>query len=467
MKVNEESASSLRTLPSIDAVLQTAGVMALMPDAGASHLTELAREVVDTLRSELLISRNGTERTRDDLLAEAEQRVVDMWKAYKRRSLQRVINATGVIVHTNLGRAPLSENARFALLNAGGYSNVEYDLESGSRGSRGKYVEDLICELTSAEAAIVVNNCAAAAFLVLTAFAAGGEVVISRGEMVEIGGDFRVPDVLVRSGATLREVGTTNRTRLADFEKAINENTRMLLRVHPSNYRVVGFTAMPAIAPLADLAKRHGVILFEDIGSGAMLDLVPFGLDGEPLAQRSIRDGADIVSFSGDKLLGGPQSGIIAGRRDLLEQIRKHPLYRALRVDKLVYAALGATLEAYRRGTALEEIPVLRMIAEDEDSIRERTNALAEKLNAAARFSAEVVAGSSVIGGGSAPDFHPGTLLLSIKSKDRSADEIEARLRNAVPPVIARIGDDRVLIDLRTVSPDEENELLQAVIAAA
>ena len=456
----------MRGLPSIDAVLKTATVLRLLPDAGAAHLTELAREAVEALRSELLDQTRAGGCPPEEMLVEAERRVVSLWNRRQRTAVRRVINATGVIVHTNLGRAPLSDNARQAVLDAAGYCNVEYDLDSGSRGSRGSHVEGLIAEITSAESAIVVNNCAAAAFLVLTAFAAGGEVVISRGELVEIGGDFRVPDVLVQSGATLREVGTTNRTKLADFERAINENTRMLLRVHPSNYRIVGFTAMPGIEPLAALARKHGILLYEDIGSGALLDMSAFGLTGEPLARRSISDGADIVTFSGDKLLGGPQSGIIAGRRDLIAAIRKHPLYRVLRVDKMVYAALGATLEAYRRGTAEAEIPVLKMIAADPATLNERTRAFAEKLAGIGGLRVDVVTGSSVIGGGAAPDVHPETTLISLSHSKLSADEIEARLRSAPPPVIARIGDDCVLIDLRTVSESEESELFQAIVGA-
>jgi len=468
MNLNEGVTLPLRGLPSIDAVLRTETASSLMGRAGAARLADLAREAVDSLRGELLDPVRTVQFTPEGFLAEAERRVRIAWDRQQQAAVRRVINATGVIVHTNLGRAPLSENSRAALLEAAGYCNVEYDLDSGARGARGKHVEDLIVELTSAEAALVVNNCAAAAFLVLSVFAAGGEVIVSRGEMVEIGGDFRVPDVLVRSGATLREVGSTNRTKLVDFENAINPATRMLLRVHPSNYRIVGFTAMPGIAPLAEIAEKHGVLLYEDIGSGALADLAPYGLGGEPLARRSIEDGADLVTFSGDKLLGGPQSGIIVGRRDLIDTIRRHPLYRALRVDKLVYAALGATLEAYRRGTASDEIPVLRMIEADHAKLTERTMKFANRLGTASKpLTVEVIKGSSVIGGGSAPDIHPDTLLISIGGKTASAGEIEAKLRAASPPVIARIENDRVIIDLRTVGESEEAELLDAIVTAA
>ncbi len=456
-------APNLRELPSIDELLRTGTARRLMARAGNAHLTAIARGVVDDLRAQLRepVSEMRTH-SAEQLLAAAAARLEDAWQTQERAGVRRVINATGVIIHTNLGRAPLSENARRAIADvAAGYCTVEYDLDAGARGKRGKHAEDLIADLTAAESAIVVNNCAAAAFLVLTVFASGGEVVISRGELVEIGGDFRVPDVLVQSGATLREVGTTNRTKLADYEKAIGENTRVILRVHPSNYRIVGFTATPDVAGLAGLAHKHGVLLYEDIGSGALIDLSKFGLGDEPVVSRSIRDGVDIATFSGDKLLGGPQCGIIVGRRDLIETIRKHPLYRALRVDKLVYAALEATLDAYRRGTATDEIPVLKMIAADAGELNERTRNFAKNLSHLSKLVIEVIKGTSVIGGGAAPDVHPETTLVSLRHGQMSAERIEEILRSLSPPVIARIENNCVLIDLRTVSEAEEAELLE------
>ncbi len=455
--------TTLSKLPSIDVLIRNVGIQDLISSNGAEPLTALAQAAVSSMRKDILSGDHDfAGRSAEDLLAEAVDRVRSACTAVKRTAIGRIINATGVIIHTNLGRAPLSEAAKSAILSAAGYSNVEYDLETGARGQRGRRAAQLAADLCGAESALIVNNCAAAAFLVLTVFASGGEVVISRGELVEIGGDFRVPDVLEQSGATLCEVGTTNRTKLADYEKAIGENTRMILRVHPSNYRIVGFTAMPSIAALADLAHKHGVIIFEDIGSGALIDLAEYGLD-EPVVSRSIAAGVDIVTFSGDKLLGGPQSGIIAGRRELIERIRKHPLYRALRVDKLAYAALEATLGAYSRGSAETEVPVLKMIAASPDGLRARAGKFAETLRVVSSLTVETMPGTSVIGGGAAPDVKIETTLVSLVSSDRSAEAIEASLRSSSPPVIARIENDRVLIDLRTVSEIEETELSEII----
>jgi L-seryl-tRNA(Ser) seleniumtransferase len=294
--------------------------------------------------------------------------------------------------------------------------------------------------------------------------AAGGEVVISRGELVEIGGDFRVPDVLAQSGAVLREVGTTNRTKLADYERAINDNTRLILRVHPSNYRIVGFTATPATAELAELAHRSGILCYEDAGSGALFDLSKYGLGDEPVIADSIKAGVDVVTFSGDKLLGGPQAGLIVGRREIIERIRKHPLYRALRVDKIAYAALEATLEAFRRETASQEVPVLKMLSETTTEIQERTQRFASELSSrlvnGSSLKFEIIEGSSVVGGGSAPTVHPKTTLLSLRHGEKSADELETQLRKSSPPVIARVLNDSVVLDLRTVFESQEGDVL-------
>ena len=309
-----ERLSTLRRLPSIDAVLRSDAVQPLIASEGHSYLANLAQRSSADLRSEIqetISPLNGLDA--GELLAETNSRILREFESHGRSRTQLVINATGVVIHTNLGRAPLSVNARKAIADAAGYCSVEYDVEVGSRGLRGKYAEDLLMELTSAEGAIIVNNCAAATFLVLSVFAAGKDVIISRGELVEIGGDFRVPDVLARSGAKLVEVGTTNRTKLSDYENAINENTGLILSVHPSNYRIVGFTSSVGVDGLAQLAHSHGLLFYEDAGSGALIDLKEFGLDEEPMIPRSIELGADIVSFSGDKLLGGPQCGIIVG----------------------------------------------------------------------------------------------------------------------------------------------------------
>jgi len=451
----------LRELPSIDELLRSATGVSLMPNAGPTRLTALARVAVDQLRKEILAGAIET----DDIAALCQSRLAELWNAGERDSVRRVINATGVIIHTNLGRAPYSEPAKRAISEvAAGYCSLEYDLETGNRGRRGSHAETMIAELTGAEAAVIVNNCAAAAFLVLSVFAKGGEVIVSRGELVEIGGDFRVPDVLEQSGADLREVGTTNRTKTSDYEKAIGENTRLILRVHPSNYRIVGFTAMPTVAELAVVAHTNGVLLYEDVGSGALIDLSKYGLADEPVIADSIRDGADIVSFSGDKLLGGPQTGIIAGRRELIERIRKHPLYRALRVDKLAYAALEATLGSYRRETGMEEIPVLQMISASKEEIRERTVSFASELRSRAGemsdLKFEILEGRSAVGGGAAPMVQPETVVLALSHSKLSASELGSALRSATPAVIGRVEDERILLDLRTVGVAEEEDLL-------
>jgi len=326
----------------------------------------------------------------------------------------------------------------------------------------------MICDLTGAESALIVNNCAAAAFLVLTALAKGREVIVSRGEQVEIGGDFRVPEVMAQSGASMREVGTTNRTKLRDYETAISPETAMILRVHPSNYRIIGFTETPELSDLSELARRNGIILFEDAGSGALTDLSEYGMSDEPLISRSIADGADIVAFSGDKLLGGPQAGIIAGRAGLIDKVRRHSLYRALRVDKLAYAALEATLSSYLREKQFEEVPTMRMIAAEGAEIRSRAERLIDSVKSIGGvMKLEIVEGESVIGGGSAPNVRRPTVLIAVDAVETKAAEIEARLRANDPPIIARIEDDRVLLDLRTVDESEEGELKAALATLA
>ncbi|HKQ52737.1 MAG TPA: L-seryl-tRNA(Sec) selenium transferase [Pyrinomonadaceae bacterium] len=433
MSEQETSRSSrLRALPSVDALLRTEAATALRNIVGPRELTRLARAVTDELRESLLGDRD-TAPTRADLLAEAERRL-----------------------------------ERAARREAAGYCTLEYDTETGARGRRGGRVEKLLAELTGAEDALVVNNCAAAALLILTVLAQGGEAIVSRGELVEIGGDFRVPDVMAQSGTRLVEVGTTNRTRLEDYRRALTENTRLLMRVHPSNYRIVGFTSVPNLSELSALAREAGLPLYEDAGSGALLDLGPYGLTGEPVISDSIRDGADLVSFSGDKLLGAAQAGLVVGRRDLVEQLRRHPLYRALRADKLALAALEATLTAYGRGTAADEIPALRMLALKPDEIRRRARSLLSKLRKHAGESAlraELIDGQSAVGGGSAPTTHPPTALVALTHETLSADSLDEALRHSSPPVIARITDGQLLLDLRTVAEDEDQELL-AVLKA-
>ncbi|HEX5705830.1 MAG TPA: L-seryl-tRNA(Sec) selenium transferase [Pyrinomonadaceae bacterium] len=476
MPKTDSQNSPLRALPSVDALLRTPEARALDARTGAERLAAAAREVVEELRAEMLAreGRGGVAAsvesglTREALLEEAARRLGRRVEAQERRRLRRVINATGVILHTNLGRAPLSEAARRALAReAAGYCTLEYDAETGARGRRGARCAELLAELTGAEDALVVNNCAAAALLVLTALARGGACVVSRGELVEIGGDFRVPDVMAESGASMVEVGTTNRTRLSDYERAITSETRLILRVHPSNYRVVGFTSAPALKELAALARERGLLLYEDAGSGALADLAPLGLVGEPVISESIEAGADVVTFSGDKLLGASQAGLVVGRREVVERLRRHPLYRALRADKLTYAALEATLDAHRRGAAATEVPALRMLAATADALERRARAFVKKLSkrtGASSLKLDTAAGRSAVGGGSAPTTHPPTTLVLLTHQTLSAAALEERLRTAAPvPVVARIVDDRVALDLRTVSDEEEAELLDAL----
>ncbi len=416
---NAEKAEILRLLPSVDALLQTPAAQNILAQTGAKHSTNLARNSVELLRREILENIAKSDKfSREMLLQKAETILSDVWKIEKSAHLQRVINATGVIIHTNLGRAPLSESAIKAIAETARYCNLEYDLETGKRGRRGIGAERLLAEITGAEDVLVVNNCAAACVLVLTALAKGGEAIISRGELVEIGGDFRIPDVMTESGAILREVGATNRTRISDYEKAINENTRMIVKVHPSNYRIIGFTESPDVSELAELSRQKNIIFYEDAGSGVLLDLSEYGLADEPVISRSIAAGADIVTFSGDKLLGAAQAGLIVGRGAVIEKLRKHPLYRALRANKLIYAALEATLDAFRREKALQEIPVLRMLSATAEEIKKRTEKFARRLRGKIAYDSglqfEIIAGNSVIGGGSAPAVQPVSILLAL-----------------------------------------------------
>ncbi len=401
------------------------------------------RKALDTARREL---REGAEP------AAIEPRIRAALAEIGRPSLRRVINATGVVLHTNLGRAPLGPAAI-----PPGYCNLEYDLAQGRRGKRDVHAAALLERLLGARG-IVVNNNAAAVFLALHELAAGGEVVVSRGELIEIGDGFRIPDIMARSGAILREVGTTNRTHLDDYRSAINERTRLLLRVHPSNFRITGFTSRPELRELAALGRERGIPVYEDLGSGCMADLRPFGID-EPLAAASLSAGANLVSFSGDKLLGGPQVGILAGDAALVDRLRRNPLFRMLRVDKMTIHALETTL----RHTLLErwdEIPALAMIRQTPAAIYQRAEGLLARLPGIA---AEIVPGKSVIGGGSTPEQELETWLIALETPDAAA--AERQLRAGDPPVIARIEEERVLLDLRTVLPEEENDLAAALAA--
>jgi len=433
-------------------------------------LSALVRRITDEMRREILGSAspdetgNGSE---SSLLREAEERLAATHLDLSKRRLRHVINATGVVLHTNLGRAPLSEAAQQAITDqAAGYCNLEYDVINGRRGPRSPRVDELLADLTGAEAALVVNNCAAATLLVLTVLAGEGETIVSRGELVEIGGDFRVPDVMAQSGTRMIEVGTTNRTRLSDYRKAISENTRLIMRVHPSNYRIIGFTATPALRELASLAHDAGLTFYEDAGSGALVDFTEYGIDSEPVISMSIEAGADLVSFSGDKLLGGPQAGLVVGRSAPIERMRSHPLYRALRADKLRLAALEATLDSYARGTSLSEVPAHHLIAQSAVEIRERAETMIQRLRdlVGESVSLDTIAGESAAGGGSGPSSRLPTVLLSIAHRGLTPNQIEESLRRAETPVIARIVDNRVLLDLRTVKESEEPLLERAIL---
>jgi L-seryl-tRNA(Ser) seleniumtransferase len=422
----------------------------------------MRREILATASVEE--TENGSQ---SSLLSEAEKRLAATHLHESAKRLRHVINATGVVLHTNLGRAPLSEAARRAITEqAAGYCNLEYDIVNGTRGPRSPRVDDLLADLTGAEAALVVNNCAAATLLVLTVLAAEGETIVSRGELVEIGGDFRVPDVMAQSGTRMIEVGTTNRTRLSDYRKAISENTRLIMRVHPSNYRIIGFTATPALKELASLAHDTGLTFYEDAGSGALLDFTEYGIDGEPVISKSIEAGADLVSFSGDKLLGGPQAGLLVGRSEPIERMRRHPLYRALRADKLRLAALEATLDSYARGTSVSEVPAHQLIAQSADRIKERAESMILRMRdqLVDSVSLDTVDGESAAGGGSGPSSRLPTVLVSIAHQGLTPNQIEAALRRAETPVIARIVDDRVLLDLRTVAESDEQFLERAIL---
>ena len=468
--MSEESKTNalLRYLPSVDAVLKTETARTFSRNAGSKRAAETARAAIEDLRALLAGGESNIDASRESLLELAEKQLAEKIENLNRQKFQRVINATGVIVHTNLGRAPLADAAKRAIAEtAASYCTLEYDLETGTRGRRGRTAEELLRELTGAEASLIVNNCAAAAFLVLSEFGAAGEAIVSRGELVEIGGDFRIPDVMAQSGTRLVEVGTTNRTKIQDFERAINENTKLLVRIHPSNFRIVGFTAMPSLTELANLAREKDLILYEDAGSGALIDLSRFGLNEEPVISESIRAGADVVTFSGDKLLGGAQAGIIVGREKIIERLRKNPLYRALRVDKIVYAAFAATIEIYLNEKHFAEIPVLQMLSQTKEEIRKRCENFVEKVEnfVIRNLKFEIIEGVSAIGGGSAPLARLETVLISLQHDRLSAEELEKALRKSSPPIISRISEDRVLLDLRTVFEPEENEIAAALVS--
>jgi L-seryl-tRNA(Ser) seleniumtransferase len=465
------AAQLYRKLPSVDDVTRVPSVAALTVTCGPDAVVDAARAVLAALRQEItsgLLDEDALEIA----LTGLPQAVEKQLRQALSYSLRPVINATGVILHTNLGRAPLGQAAIDHIREiAASYSNLEFDIAAGARGKRDVHVDRLFRRLLDEEtrdqeaestgvSTIVVNNNAAAVLLALNTLADGGEVIVSRGELVEIGGSFRIPDVMVKSGATLREVGTTNRTRAADYERAITERTRLLLRVHRSNFEITGFTEQASTSELVALARKHTIPLMEDLGSGALFDLHSIGINGEPGVLDSLRGGVDIVTYSGDKLLGGPQAGLISGAAELITRMRSNSLFRALRVDKLTYAALEATLLAYVRRDH-DAIPTLRMMRLSKDEIGQRAEALAARI-ATPKLNVEIVDGESILGGGAAPSSILPTRLLALTCEGLSADEMAARLRSSELPIIARVDEGRVLLDLRTVFPDQD-----AAVAAA
>jgi len=455
----------LRRLPSVERLLDREGFRALEEEFGRGELLAVTRSALAELRQAVRDERLDEEGL-TDALAGMESSVKSQLTGATAVSLVPVVNATGIIVHTNLGRAPLSATAIAAIGQvAGSFSNLEYDLDRGGRGRRESHAVRLLQRLFPGCDGLVVNNNAAAVLLTLNTFAAGREVLISRGELVEIGGSFRIPEILERSGARLREVGTTNKTRIGDYRSNLGSDTGLILRVHPSNFRIVGFTERASTEELVALGKEHGIPVVEDFGSGNLLPLAAFGLPEEPTVQQSLSAGVDLISFSGDKLLGGPQSGILIGNSERVKACRENPLARALRVDKLTYAALEATLRAFLQGKATEEIPVLQMLAPSAAEVRARSQRFLESIpsRSGGKLELELVDGFSKVGGGAAPETEIPTCLISVGSGNLSAQSIVDRLRGSDPPIIARIAEDHVLLDLRTVAPEQERILASAL----
>ena len=448
-----------RGLPSVDRVLSDHRVQRLVDQYSHQAVLDLVRAELDDARGAIGNGRRAP--GVDEVVTAIERQAASRWSRWP----SPVINATGVILHTNLGRAPLSPEALEAIAQTSrGYSDLELDLQTGKRGSRQAYLSRLLCQLTGAGAALVVNNNASAVLLGLAAIASGSEVIVSRGEAVEIGGGFRIPDVLRQSGADLVEVGTTNRTYARDYEAAISDRTGAILLVHSSNFRVTGFIHSPSVAELVQIGGAHGIPVLHDLGSGCLLDTTAFGLAHEPMPQESIAAGASLAFFSGDKLLGGPQAGIIVGDTELVARVEKHPLARAVRIDKLSMAALSATLLHYVRDEAPQKVPVWRMIAERADDLESRATRWAES----AGGPASVIEGFSTIGGGSLPGETLPTSLLSLDTGGvpGGAEALAARLREGDPPLVGRIEDERVLLDPRTVLPDQDDALLRVVAEA-
>ena len=463
-KKHEDAVRLLRSLPGVDQVLQSAAAAAWLERLPRERVASLVREVIGEIRSALLA---GRPLAQEEPQRAVETKVNGLIQSLTKTSLQPVINASGVILHTNLGRAPLGRPAVEAIRAiADGYCNLEYDIDAGQRGKRDAHCGPLLERLLGAPG-LVVNNNAAAIFLVLHELARDGEVIVSRGELVEIGDGFRIPDILEASQARLREVGSTNRTNLDDYLHGRNERTRALLRIHPSNFRQVGFTGRPTLEELVTLARSESLPLIEDLGSGCLTDEIAEGIEGEPPVARSIKAGVNLVTFSGDKLLGGPQAGIIAGDPDLVARIRRNPLFRALRVDKLTVAALEATLRSYLAGHE-DEIPALRLMRLPGGVLAARAQKLADQLTAHGLTACSVIAGQSLLGGGSTPMQTVPSAVVAIEGQPGlSAAAIESGLRSHDPPIVVRIEKNRVLLDLRTVREDQEDDLFAALLQAS
>ncbi len=456
----------LRSLPAVDAVVNAYRRQANNTCYSHALVVDVAQEVIAGLRSGILAA--GTEEEAKEYGLDAQKaarRVEDILSRLGQPSLRPVINATGTVLHTNMGRAPLARAAREAMLRAAGFCNLEMDLEEGKRGSRHDHVVQLLVRLTGAEAACVVNNNAAAVMLCLNTVAAGKKVIVSRGELVEIGGSFRIPDVMAASGAVLREVGTTNKTHPRDYRQAVDADTALLLKVHTSNYKVVGFTAAVDTPELVALGRELGLPVMEDLGSGMLVDLSGLGLEREPLVQERVAAGVDLLTLSGDKLLGGPQAGLILGRRDLVEKVRQNQLMRALRPDKVTLAALEATLRIYLTGEPLRDIPVLAMLSSPAASLERRAKALAEKVleHSGGTLAVSVAADYSYVGGGAMPLSMLPTFVLAVRPKKGSLWEWVKKLRTNDPVLVGRVQDDHLLLDLRTVAEDEEEEVVRCL----
>ena len=458
MTLSENQKKMLRMLPGVDRVLEYAGTVPFFENIPKTVVVNSIRKTLETLRNSILTAEPNI---RAESLSEG--RIIELVKAVANKAmtlnLKILVNATGVVVHTNLGRSLLpGEVIENIEVIAGRYSNLEYDLDAGKRGSRYSNIEDVLCEISGAQAAMAVNNNAGAVLLCLDTIARGKEVIVSRGELVEIGGSFRIPDVMTKSGSILKEVGTTNRTHMKDYENAVNDNTALLLKVHRSNYSVIGFTAEVSLNELVELGKRHNRPVMEDLGSGTFIDFSKYGLVKEPTVQESVAAGADVVTFSGDKLLGGPQAGIILGKKHQLEQIKKNPLARALRIDKLTLAALEATLHLYRdEAKAVRRIPTLRMLTMDINEIEQRASKLMESLRRidASRLRIDLVDLSSKAGGGALPLLELPSKCLRIQIEGFSANTLETNMRKNSPPIIGRIENDAFIIDPRTLRNDD------------